>query len=222
MPSQKKTAIVAPTKKPTAFVVPSIIVDPGTPHFTKKSPFVSKESDQDIIKSSITNEDKDGRSDTTTDQTDSFSIEKSSSPSPSPPPLIILQNVPKFEIHEEGTDYENNEIKNSNIDIENGSTSNNGGGLDVHIEKSRRFSKLPPAPKDSPNAVKLGSKFTKIEIPDKEEVKINQAVEQELKDEFSESVEIMEEISDQNVEDVKSEVIADTLNVHVEKSRRFR
>ena len=222
MPSQKKTAIVAPTKKPTAFVVPSIIVDPGTPHFTKKSPFVSKESDQDIIKSSITNEDKDGRSDTTTDQTDSFSIEKSSSPSP-PPPLIILQNVPKFEIHEEETDYENNEIKNSNIDIENGSTSNNGGGLDVHIEKSRRFSKLPPAPKDSPNAVKLGSKFTKIEIPDKEEkVKINQAVEQELKDEFSESVEIMEEISDQNVEDVKSEVIADTLNVHVEKSRRFR
>ena len=221
MPSQKKTAIVAPTKKPTAFVVPSIIVDPGTPHFTKKSPFVSKESDQDIIKSSITNEDKDGHSDATTDQTDSFSIEKSSSPSP-PPPLIILQNVPKFEIHEEGTDYENNEIKNSNIDIENGSASNNGGGLDVQIEKSRRFSKLPPAPKDSPNAVKLGSKFTKIEIPDKEEVKINQAVEQELKDEFSESVEIMEEISDQNVEDVKSEVIADTLNVHVEKSRRFR
>ena len=220
MPSQKKTAIVAPTKKPTAFVVPSIIVDPGTPHFTKKSPFVSKESDQDIIKSSITNEDKDGHSDTTTDQTDSFSIEKSSSPSP--PPLLILQNVPKFEIHEEENDYEKNEIKNSNIDIENGSTSNNGGGLDVHIEKSRRFSKLPPAPKDSPNAVKLGSKFTKIEIPDKEEVKINQAVEQELKDEFSESVEIMEEISDQNVEDVKSEVIADTLNVHVEKSRRFR
>ena len=217
MPSQKKTAIVAPTKKPTAFVVPSIIVDPGTPHFTKKSPFVSKESDQDIIKSSITN-DKVGHSDTITDQTDSFSIEKSSSPSP-PPPLIILQNVPKFEIHEEETDYEKNEIKNSKIDIENGNTSNNGGGLDVHIEKSRRFSKLPPAPKDSPNAVKLGSKFTKIEIPDKEEVKINQAVEQELKDEFSESVEIMEEISDQNV---KSEVIADTLNVHVEKSRRFR
>ena len=219
MPSQKKTAIVAPTKKPTAFVVPSIIVDPGTPHFTKKSPFVSKESDQDIIKSSITN-DKVGHSDTTTDQTDSFSIEKSSSPSP--PPLIILQNVPKFEIHEEETDYEKNEIKNSKIDIENGNTSNNGGGLDVHIEKSRRFSKLPPAPKDSPNAVKLGSKFTKIEIPDKEEVKINQAVEQELKDEFSESVEIMEEISDQNVKDVKSEVIADTLNVHIEKSRRFR
>ena len=219
MPSQKKTAIVAPTKKPTAFVVPSIIVDPGTPHFTKKSPFVSKESDQDIIKSSITNEDKDGHSYSTTDQTDSFSIEKSISPSP----LIILQNVPKFEIHEEETDYEKNEIKNSNIDIENGCTSNNGGGLDVHIEKSRRFSKLPPAPKDSPNAVKLGSKFTKIEIPDQEEnVKINQAVEQELKDEFSESVEIMEEISDQNVEDVKSEVIADTLNVHVEKSRRFR
>ena len=218
MPSQKKTAIVAPTKKPTAFVVPSIIVDPGTPHFTKKSPFVSKESDQDIIKSSITNEDKDGHSYSTTDQTDNFSIEKSISPSP----LIILQNVPKFEIHEEETDYEKNEIKNSKIDIENGNTSNNGGGLDVHIEKSRRFSKLPPAPKDSPNAVKLGSKFTKIEIPDKEEVKINQAVEQELKDEFSESVEIMEEISDQNVEDVKSEVIADTLNVHVEKSRRFR
>ena len=221
MPSQKKTAIVAPTKKPTAFVVPSIIVDPGTPHFTKKSPFVSKESDQDIIKSSITN-DKVGHSDTISDQTDSFSIEKSSSPSP-PPPLIILQNVPKFEIHEEETDYEKNEIKNSKIDIENGNTSNNGGGLDVHIEKSRRFSKLPPAPKDSPNAVKLGSKFTKIEIPDQEEnVKINQAVEQELKDEFSESVEIMEEISDQNVEDVKSEVIADTLNVHIEKSRRFR
>ena len=101
------------------------------------------------------------------------------------------------------------------------------GGLDVYTEKSRRFSKLPPAPKDSPNAVKLGSKFTKIEIPDKEaeeEVKINQAVEEELKDEFSESVEIMDdEISDQNQNDVDgSEVVGDTLNVHVEKSRRFR
>ena len=29
-------------------------------------------------------------------------------------------------------------------------------------EKSRRFSKLPPAPKDDPNAVQLGSKFTII------------------------------------------------------------
>ena len=30
------------------------------------------------------------------------------------------------------------------------------------VEKSRRFSKLPPAPKDSPNAVQMGSKFTMI------------------------------------------------------------
>ena len=29
-------------------------------------------------------------------------------------------------------------------------------------EKSRRFSKLPPVSQDSPNAVKLGSKFTMI------------------------------------------------------------
>ena len=29
-------------------------------------------------------------------------------------------------------------------------------------EKSRRFSKLPPAPKDDPNAVQLGAKFTII------------------------------------------------------------
>ena len=52
---------------------------------------------------------------------------------------------------------------NANTDMEN---SNQIGKdpINSQIEKSRRFSKLPPAPKDSPNAVKLGSKFTKIEI----------------------------------------------------------
>ena len=208
--SLKKTAIVAPTKKPTAFVIPSIIVDPGTPH-AKKSNFVNKEStDEDIIKSS---NDIDSYN---TDQTDS-SIDKN-------PPLITVQKVPKFEIQEEETD-EKNEIKN---EIANEIHTGNGG-LDVHTDKnmaSRRFSKLPPAPKDSPNAVKLGSKFTKIEIPDNnEEVKINQAVVEELKDEFSESVEIMDEISaDQNddADGSSADVVGDTLQVHVEKSRRFR
>ena len=101
---------MAPTKKPTAFVVPSIIVDPGTPHFSKKSPFVNKESDEDIIKSR--NDITDGSD---TDQTDSSSIEKS------PPPLITFQKVPNFEIHEEETDEKNgneneigNEIENEN------------------------------------------------------------------------------------------------------------
>ena len=41
------------------------------------------------------------------------------------------------------------------------------GSLAVNnSEKSRRFSKLPPADKDSPNAVKLGSKFTMISHED--------------------------------------------------------
>ena len=41
------------------------------------------------------------------------------------------------------------------------------GSLAVNnSEKSRRFSKLPPADKDSPNAVKLGSKFTMISRED--------------------------------------------------------
>ena len=112
IPSLKKTAIVAPTKKPTAFVIPSIIVDPGTPH-AKKSNFVNKESNEDIIKNS---NDKDGCN---TDQTDS-SIDKS-------PPLITVQKVPKFEIQEEETDETNeNEIAN---EIHTGD-----GGLDELIE----------------------------------------------------------------------------------------
>ena len=97
---------MAPTKKPTAFVVPSIIVDPGTPHFSKKSPFVNKKSDEDIIIKSR-NDITDGSSDT--DQTDN-SIDKS-------PPLITFQKVPKFEIHDEETDEKNeigNEIENEN------------------------------------------------------------------------------------------------------------
>ena len=99
---------MAPTKKPTAFVVPSIIVDPGTPHFSKKSPFVNKKSDEDIIIKSR-NDITDGSSDT--DQTDSSSIDKS------PPPLITFQKVPNFEIHEEETDEKNeigNKIENEN------------------------------------------------------------------------------------------------------------
>ena len=35
-------------------------------------------------------------------------------------------------------------------------------GVSYGSEKSRRFSQLPPADTDSPNAVKLGSKFTMI------------------------------------------------------------
>ena len=35
-------------------------------------------------------------------------------------------------------------------------------GVNFGSEKSRRFSQLPPADTDSPNAVKLGSKFTMI------------------------------------------------------------
>ena len=38
-------------------------------------------------------------------------------------------------------------------------------------EKSRRFSKLPPASVDSPNAVKLGSKFTMISREEQDEQK---------------------------------------------------
>ena len=47
---------------------------------------------------------------------------------------------------------------------------------------------MPPAPKNSPNAVKLGSKFTKIEIPEKIETK--QALEEELQEEVSEIAKI--------------------------------
>ena len=35
-------------------------------------------------------------------------------------------------------------------------------GVNFGSEKSRRFSQLPPADTDSPNAIKLGSKFTMI------------------------------------------------------------
>ena len=52
---------------------------------------------------------------------------------------------------------EEEEIKNDEMLL-------NPGLLDVtqQNEKSRRFSKLPPAPLDAPNAVQLGSKFTMI------------------------------------------------------------
>ena len=39
-------------------------------------------------------------------------------------------------------------------------------GVNGNSEKSRRFSQLPPADSDSPNAVKLGSKFTMISRED--------------------------------------------------------
>ena len=34
-----QTAIVAPSRKPTAFVIPSIMVDPGTPHSKERKEF---------------------------------------------------------------------------------------------------------------------------------------------------------------------------------------
>ena len=51
----------------------------------------------------------------------------------------------------------------SKAEIETENNSNNLGIQNLsNAEKSRRFSKLPPAAVDSPNAVKLGSKFTMI------------------------------------------------------------
>ena len=41
-------------------------------------------------------------------------------------------------------------------------------GVSYGSEKSRRFSQLPPADTDSPNAVKLGSKFTMIPMISRE------------------------------------------------------
>ena len=80
----------------------------------------------------------------------------------------------------------NNNINNLHCSLGDIVTDVVDGSLAAHVEKSRRFSKLPPAPKNSPNAVKLGSKFTKIEIPEKIETK--QALEEELQEEIHEEV----------------------------------
>ena len=145
------------SSKPVAFVVPSIVIVPGTPH-ANREPFKCKvdiEDDKDIEK---LEEDKEA-------------IAKNAE---SNPEIVINDDnagaPPLISIDEE----ENTNIKPIS--------------LSAQEEKSRRFSKLPPAPKNAPNAEKVGSKFTKIEIPE-----VIQATELEVKDDFEELLEISEE-----------------------------
>ena len=145
------------SSKPVAFVVPSIVIVPGTPH-ANREPFKCK---VDI--------EEDG--DVETLEKDKKAIAKDVESNPEivinddnagAPPLISIEEV------------ENTKIKPIS--------------LSAQEEKSRRFSKLPPAPKNAPNAEKVGSKFTKIEIPE-----IMQATELEVKDDFDELLEINDE-----------------------------
>ena len=142
------------SSKPVAFVVPSIVIVPGTPH-ANREPFKCKldiEEDGDVEK--LEEDKKEIAKDVESNPEIVINDEA--------PPLISIDEV------------ENTKIKPIS--------------LSAQEEKSRRFSKLPPAPKNAPNAEKVGSKFAKIEIPE-----IIQATELEVKDDFDELLEINDE-----------------------------
>ena len=74
-------------------------------------------------------------------------------------------------------------IDEPNSDVQDENESGNVNLLALSgSAKSRRFSKLPPSPKDAPNAVQLGSKFTKIEIANESIAELgNKEEEEEIK-----------------------------------------
>ena len=153
---------MAPSIRPKAFVVPSIVIDPGTPKgLPKKMPFNFKqEAPKDIPSSAITDLEIKPK-----DMHDHDHDEKSSRrfsklpPAPRDSPnaktvghFAVIPTLQEEDTHEAPSGQpEAAEIILTPVTM-----------LDLHNEKSRRFSQLPPASSDSPNAVKLGSKFTMI------------------------------------------------------------
>ena len=84
---------------------------------------------------------------------------------------VVIKKAPMIEVTNDDIDDEDNEKISENKNKSKPELMLNPAGsltttpkfdINSREEKSRRFSKLPPAPKDDPNAVQLGSKFTII------------------------------------------------------------
>ena len=214
-------AKVAPSPKPTAFVIPSIMVDPGTPKATLKATVASKPKESIVMPTesvpekepvsapasipTISTPEPEVAPDPTPQVTPKITEVSVSAPSPVPtistpepeitpaptpepapkstaltpgpahkpstaftpfsapiiapaPPVIVETPEPEeiIEIPVDSTD-------GGQLPIEGESSSS----LGVAPNESRRFSQLPPASAESPNAVKLGN-FAVIPTPNKE------------------------------------------------------
>ena len=82
---------------------------------------------------------------------------------------VVIKHAPMIEVTNDDDDNEKisenkpKPITNTELMLNPGSlTTTPKFDINSREEKSRRFSKLPPAPKDDPNAVQLGAKFTII------------------------------------------------------------
>ena len=181
-------AKVAPSPKPTAFVIPSIMVDPGTPKATLKATVASKPKESIVMPTESVPEKEPVSAPATipTISTPEPEITPAPTPEPAPkstaltpgpahkpstaftpfsapiiapaPPVIVETPEPEeiIEIPVDSTD-------GGQLPIEGESSSS----LGVAPNESRRFSQLPPASAESPNAVKLGN-FAVIPTPNKE------------------------------------------------------
>ena len=146
-------AKVAPNIKPTAFVVPSIIIDPATPKTTPKSSLTTtpkvaiepvKETNDVVDGPEIKNPDL------VLVQAESRRFSKLPHANPESPDAVKLGHFAVI----------------PTPDSKSGPPKTLASTLKAHDEKSRRFSQLPPASVDSPNAVKVG-KFGVVPTPDK-------------------------------------------------------
>ena len=184
-------AKVAPSPKPTAFVIPSIMVDPGTPKATLKATVASKPKESIVMPTESVPEKEpvSAPASIPTISTPEPEITPAPTPEPAPkstaltpgpahkpstaftpfstpiapiiapaPPVIVETPEPEeiIEIPVDSTD-------GGQLPIEGESSSS----LGVAPNESRRFSQLPPASAESPNAVKLGN-FAVIPTPNKE------------------------------------------------------
>ena len=86
---------------------------------------------------------------------------------------VVINTAPMIEVTNDDEDNSNekifseenkNPLKPTELMLNPGSLTETTPQFDINSpeEKSRRFSKLPPAPIDDPNAVQLGAKFTII------------------------------------------------------------
>ena len=229
-PKDTPVAKVAPSPKPTAFVIPSIMVDPGTPKgtlkaakprkepesvaapemtskptplpqitpepvpkpFTEPTPPTAPESVPKPTTSPTPATTHEPTPTTTPEVASTTPVSKTAlAPGPShkpstaivaPPPPFMFTTPPVIEETAEVVDTpapietsdttdsgQTIEVKESNENLPKVEEATNSSLAVGSSNESRRFSQLPPASAESPNAVKLGH-FAVIPTPSKEKI----------------------------------------------------
>lgn len=215
----RTTIISATTKKPKAFVVPSIVIETATPKSSPKK--LNHFGEEDTIDADADDEQDDLPKivvatvelpdEVPPEEAEAIKQPQNIQDDPAPPALVVqhadeksrrfsqlppariespgaktigsfaviptLQNNPEEGLEPVLTSSISSTTPPTSTAPTTSTTPTSDASLGVTLsagaaEKSRRFSKLPPASTDSPNAVKLGSKFTMIpteETPDKKE-----------------------------------------------------